>query len=187
MSVAPANQMFDGSALDRSPTALARRLRAPALASRFDLIVVDTPPALDMLLVNALCAADAVLVPMLPHCLSAEGVKQLVRLFFHAATTFNKGLKLVGMLPIMLDGRTNHHRDVIRHLMDQHGSDRVLRGIRTDIQLAEAFSARQPVRTYAPHSRGAFDYQVLAEDLLKNWGWGTRAPNACAHWRELHG
>jgi chromosome partitioning protein len=178
VSVAPADQLFDGMAIDRSATALARHLRAPAIAERFDLVVLDTPPSLDMLLVNALAAADGVLVPMIPHGLSAEGVKQLTRLFFRIGATVNRDLKLVGVLPIMLNSRTNHHKDVIDDMSHQYGADRMLSGIRTDIQLAEAFSARQPIRAYAPRSRGALDYQILVEDLSSSWGWLSPSQSA---------
>ncbi|MGA2129341.1 MAG: ParA family protein [Xanthobacteraceae bacterium] len=163
--LAPADQLFDGTAVDSSSTALARRLRDPAITARFDLILLDTPPSLDLLLVNALAAADGVLVPMIPHGLSAEGVKQLTRLFFRIATTVNRDLKLIGILPVMLNPHTNHHRDVMAGVSHQYGAERVLRGIRTDIHLAEAFSARQPIRAYAPRSRGALDYQSLVEEL----------------------
>jgi chromosome partitioning protein len=167
--VAPADQVFDGQAVERSPKALARQLRAPGIVERFDLVVLDTPPSLDLLLVNALAAADAALVPTIPHGLSAEGVNQLSRLFFRIATTVNPDLKLVGVLPVMVNNHINHHRDVVDDLGRQYGANRVLRGIRSDIQLAEAFSARQPIRSYAPKSRGAADYQLLVDHLWASW------------------
>jgi len=175
--LAPADQVFDGHALDRSPNALAQRLRAPAVVSRFDLIVLDTPPSLDVLLVNALAAADEVLIPMIPHGLSAEGVNQLSRLFFRIATTMNTDLKLVGVLPVMMNGHINHHRGVIDDIGRQYGANRVLRGIRSDIQLAEAFSARRPIRCYAPNSRGAADYQQLVDYLWPCWAGRAEQPS----------
>ena len=166
VAVAPADQLFDGTNVaDRSISALRRQLRSPALDERFDLVILDTPPSLDMILVNALAAADGVLVPMIPHALSAEGVRQLTRLFFRIATTVNAELKVTGFLPVMLNPRTTHHRDTLREVGREFGSARLLNGIRTDIRLAEAFSARQPVRVYAPRSRGAADYGLLADEL----------------------
>ena len=136
VSVAPADQLFDGTtAVDRSVSALQRCLRIPEITARFDLVIVDTPPSLDMILVNALAAADGVLVPMIPHALSAEGVRQLARLFFRIATTVNNDLKVVGLLPVMLNVHTNHHRETMQDIAREFGIEHVLTGIRTDIRL----------------------------------------------------
>lgn len=170
VSVAPADQLFDGTtAADRSVSALQRCLRAPEIAARFDLVIVDTPPSLDMILVNALAAADGVLVPMIPHALSAEGVRQLARLFFRIATTVNSDLTVVGLLPVMLNVHTTHHRETMQEIAREFGIERVLTGIRTDIRLAEAFAVRKPIRAYAPSSRGAADYGLLADELAAFW------------------
>ncbi|MBO1022314.1 ParA family protein [Methylobacterium sp. SD274] len=170
VAVAPADPLFDGTGVaDRSVSALRRNLRSPAIAERFDLVILDTPPSLDMVLVNALAAADSVLIPMIPHALSAEGVRQLTRLFFRIATTVNAGLTLAGLLPVMLNPRTSHHRDTLQDVGTEFGCDRLLSGIRSDIQLAEAFAARRPIHDYAPRSRGAADYRVLADELGGLW------------------
>ena len=71
VSVVPADLNFDGDASERGVTTLRRQLRAATIEERFDLVIVDTPPALDMVFVNTLAAADAALVPMIPHALSA--------------------------------------------------------------------------------------------------------------------
>ncbi len=87
--VAPADRTFDGAAIERSPCALRRELIDGECAEAFDRIIIDTPPSLDMLLVNALAAADCLLAPLIPHSLSAEGVQQLTRLVRKLATSVN--------------------------------------------------------------------------------------------------
>jgi len=165
---APADPLYDGLDSLRDATLLARQFRRPELTG-FDVIVLDTPPSLDLVLTNAMTAADGVLIPMLPHALSAEGVKQLSRLFYRTITTANPGLKLMGLLPIMAGERIGHHRAVIADIARQFGPERVLRSIRNDIQLAAAFASRQPIRHFAPRSRGALDYHLLADELASPW------------------
>jgi len=176
---APADFLYDGtdgSGNGGEAGLLAARLRDPRIWDAYDIIVLDTPPSLDQVLLNAMAAADGVLIPMLPHALSAEGVKQLARLFYRVASSSNTGLKVIGLLPVMASGRINHHRSVIADVTKQFGPERVLRGIRADIQLAEAFAARRPIRAYAPRSRGALDYSLLADELAKLWRWPDGRP-----------
>lgn len=168
---APADFLFEGNDGSNDPGVLAAQLRHPDIAEHYDIIILDTPPSLDQVLVNAMSAADGVLIPMLPHALSAEGVKQLTRLFYRISTTSNPNLKLIGLVPIMYNARLNHHQSVVADMARQFGAERVMRGIRVDTKLAEAFAARQPIRTYAPRSHGALDYFLLADELAQLWGW----------------
>ena len=169
VSVAPADLAFDGAAIERSISALRRQLRVPAIEERFDLVILDTPPSLDAILVNALAAADAALITMIPHALSAEGIRQFTRVFFRVATSINTGLKLLGVLPVMVNPRTVHQRSVLRDIETDFGASRLLEGVRADIQLAEAFAARMPIRAFAPRSRGAEDYRRVADELSEIW------------------
>ncbi|NBC49971.1 MAG: AAA family ATPase [Gammaproteobacteria bacterium] len=140
---------------------LTRALAEPAIAARYDQIILDSPPSLDHLLFNALAAAHWAIIPFLPHPLAGEGVKQLSRVFFQIALRNNTDLRLLGVLPVMLDARIGQHRLIRAQVAEQFGEQRVLGGIRNDIKLAEAFAAGQPVRVYAPRSRGHQDYQAL--------------------------
>lgn len=167
--LAPADHSFDGLDSPRAFDRLRQEIFRPEVANRFDLIILDTPPSVDILLMNAMSAANAVLVPILPHILSSEGVKHLIRLFFRIATSFNADLKLMGFVPVMLNLRTVLHRDVMNALAKQYGRERIFRGIRTDISLAEAFGKGQPIQLYDPNSRGAQDYRYLWEEMLDVW------------------
>jgi chromosome partitioning protein len=173
----PADPLFDGSGTRPDGLLLARQLRRPEMGI-YDIIVLDTPPSLDLVLSNALAAADGVIVPLQAHALSAEGVKQLSRLFYKTVTTINPDLKMIGLLPVMASPRIGHHRAVIADITRQFGADRVLAPIRSDIQLAAAFAARQPVRHFAPRSRGALDYFLLAEELASSRHWPDRPANS---------
>jgi chromosome partitioning protein len=119
---------------------------------------------------NALCAADRVLVPFVPHFLSGEGVRQLARVLFRVASRGqNDRLKVLGFLPVMQDLRIGQHREITSGVSHQFGLARVLPGVRTDIRIAEAFAAGKPVRAHAPKSRAAQDYAVVASAIESQW------------------
>jgi chromosome partitioning protein len=169
----PADPLYDGIGASQDTLLLARQLRRPEMNS-YDVIILDTPPSLDLVLTNAMAAADGILIPLQPHTLAAEGVKQVSRLFYKTVTTSNPGLKLVGLVPVMSSDRIGHHRAIIADISRQFGSERLLPPIRNDIQLAAAFAERQPIRHFAPRSRGTLDYYLLAEELANIWRWPPR-------------
>ncbi len=167
LALAAADQLFEHGTGIRDELRLARALADPALAARFDLVIVDTPPTLDLLLLNALSAAHWVLVPFVPHPLSFEGVRQLMRVLFKVMSNQNPDLKLLGFLPTMAADNIRQHRATTADVARQFGAPRVLPGIRSDIKLAEAFAVGKPVRAYAPGSRGAQDFAELASCLTQ--------------------
>lgn len=166
---APADPLFDGIGVPGDPGRLARELRGADMAEAFDIVVLDTPPSLDIVSTNAMVAAHDVLIPVVPHALGLEGVHQLIRLIFRTASDANPDLRLLGLLPVMLDARVNLHRTIMQEIVKHFGAMRVFRGIRSDIRLAEAFHARQPIRAFAPKCRGALDYHHLADELARHW------------------
>jgi chromosome partitioning protein len=165
LSLAPADQLFEHGSGLRDERRLAGALAEEEIAERFDVVIVDTPPSLDILLLNALTAANWVLVPYIPHHLSYEGVRQLMRVLFKVMSNANPSLKILGFLPTTAAEHIRQHRAVTGEVARQFGAHRVLPGIRNDIRLAEAFAAGKPVRHYAPRSRGAQDFAQLAESL----------------------
>jgi chromosome partitioning protein len=166
LSLAPADQLFEHGSGVRDPHRLSRALAEPEIADGFDVVIVDTPPSLDNLLINALTAANWVLVPYVPHHLSFEGVRQLMRVLFKVMTRDNPRLKILGFLPTTAAEHIRQHRAVTSEVSRQFGAHRVLAGIRNDIRLAEAFAAGKPVRHYSPRSRGAQDFADLAASLV---------------------
>ena len=163
LSLAPADPLFDHGSGVADHQRLKNAIADEQLSARFDLILIDTPPSLDALLVNGLQAATRVLVPYVPHYLSYEGVRQLVRVLFKIMTHDNRELKILGFLPTMTAEHIRQHRNINGEVSHQFGAHRVLAGIRNDIKLAEAFSAGQPIRLYAPKCRGAMDFAQLAQ------------------------
>jgi len=165
LHLVPANPLFEHGSGTGDSTRLARALHDEGLTEQYDLIVIDTPPSLDSLLMNALCAARRVLVPFVPHHLSGEGMRNLARVLFRVASDLNPDLKLLAFLPIMLDRRIGQHRSVTEGVARQFGQGRLLTGIRTDIKLAESFAHRLPVRAYMPGCRGADDYALAVREI----------------------
>jgi chromosome partitioning protein len=165
LALAPADQIFDHGSGLRDERRLARALADEGISQRFDVIIIDTPPSLDTLLINALSAANWVLVPYVPHHLSFEGVRQLMRVLFKVISGNNPHLKILGFLPTMAAKHIRQHRNVTEGISRQFGAHRVLSGIRNDIRLAEAFAAGKPIRHYASKSRGANDFAALAKSL----------------------
>lgn len=170
LSIARADPLYDGIGGSVEPTLIARHLRDERLIADYGFIILDTPPSLDPLLMNAVAASRGVLVPLVPHPLGINGVQQLTRLLFRIGSTVNAELRLIGLLPVMVDLRLRLHHDVLADMARHFGASRVLHGVRSDIKLAEAFRDGQPIRTYAPRSRGAVDYAQLADDLMRSWG-----------------
>jgi chromosome partitioning protein len=165
LALAPADQLFDHGSGTRDQYRLARALAEEEIVAGFDVVIIDTPPSLDMLLLNALTAANGLLVPYVPHHLSFEGVRQLMRVLFKVMTSANPDLKILGFLPTTVAAHIRQHRSVNGDVARQFGSHRVLAGIRNDIKLAESFAAGKPVRHYAPRCRGAEDFAALAATL----------------------
>jgi len=159
----PADTGFMSQSLDA--LVLQRALLEGSAIESFERVVLDTPPTLDGLLVNALAVAQGVVVPFVPHHLAEVGVRQLANLFYQVATQYNPELKLFGLLPIMYDRHLRLHRRVIEDLGRQFGKQRMLRGIRMNIRLAEAFESGQPVSVYSARCAGSMDYRLMAEEL----------------------
>jgi chromosome partitioning protein len=171
LDLIPADPLFNHSGSGDTSAALGLALDAEGLLGDYDLVVLDTPPSLDGLLLNALCAADRVLVPFVPHFLSAEGVRQLARVIFRVASRgMNDKLKVLGFVPVMLDMRIGLHREVCEDLGRQFGHARLLPGVRNDIRVAEAFGHGKPVRQHAARSRAAQDYAGVADAVERMWG-----------------
>jgi chromosome partitioning protein len=131
----------------------------------YDYIFIDCPPSMNMLTVNALVAADSVLVPMQCEYFALEGLSSLMDTLKQVQETVNKELVLEGLLRTMFDGRSRLTRDVSEQLMT-HFSDRVFETVvPRNIRLAEAPSFGLPAILYDKSSRGAQAYMDLAREL----------------------
>jgi chromosome partitioning protein len=170
LHIVPADTLANHGASGSNDLLLRDAMVAEQLEADYDIVILDTPPSLDGLLLNALCAADRVLVPFVPHFLSGEGVRQIARVLFRVASRGqNERLKVLGFLPVMQDLRIGQHKEVTSGVSHQFGAARLLAGIRTDIRIAEAFASGKPVRAHAPGSRGAVDYAKAASAVDSLW------------------
>ena len=173
LDLVPADPLFNHSSSGDASSALGLALQSEGLLADYDVILLDTPPSLDGLLLNALCAADRVLVPFVPHYLSGEGVRQLARVIFRVSSRgMNDKLKVLGFVPVMLDSRISLHREVCAGLGQQFGVHRILPGVRNDIRVAEAFGRGKPVRLHAAHCRATRDYAHVADAVDRLWNNG---------------
>ena len=137
------------------------------LRERYGWILVDCPPSLSILTVNALTAADGVLIPMQCEYYALEGLSALLETVEAVRGHSNPGLEIEGLLRTMYDPRNSLTRDVSRQLIGHFG-DRVYRTvIPRNVRLAEAPSHGAPVLAYDRHSRGAVCYLALAAELQR--------------------
>jgi chromosome partitioning protein len=144
------------------------RLR-DALASirdQFDFVVLDCPPALDLLTLNALAAADSVLIPMQAEYFALEGVSELLDTIERLRQSFNPGLEIEGVVLTMYDDRTILAQQVTDELKKYFGDKLLETIIPRNIRLAEAPSYGKPVLLYDVRSRGAESYIRLAKELM---------------------
>ena len=132
----------------------------------YQFILVDCPPALDLLTLNALVAADGLLVPLQAEYFALEGISELVDTLDRVAQSFNPALGLEGVLLTMYDDRTNLSQQVTENLRAFFGEKLFKTTIPRNIRLAEAPSHGLPVALYDPRSRGAEAYRDLAYELL---------------------
>ena len=135
------------------------------LADDYDYIIIDCPPSINMLTVNALTAADSVLIPMQCEYYALEGLSSLVRTIERIRETVNPELRIEGVLRCMYDPRNNLANDVSGQLI-LHFKDKVFRTvIPRNIRLAEAPSFGLPVLYHDKKSRGAMAYLALAGEI----------------------
>ena len=134
--------------------------------SNYTFILLDCPPALDLLTLNSLVAADGLLVPMQAEYFALEGISELMSTLDRVAAAFNSALALEGVLLTMYDDRTNLSQQVTENLKGFFGDKLLNTSIPRNIRLAEAPSHGKPVALYDPRSRGAESYRELALELL---------------------
>jgi len=146
------------------------RLRAALrpVRDRYDYIIVDCPPSLGLLTVNALAAAHGIIIPVQCEYLALEGLTQLMTTIRLVRRSLNPTLQVRGLLMTMYDGRANIARQV-REEVEKHFAGQVFSVIvPRSVRLSEAPSYGKPILAYAPSSPGAVAYQALAHELLKS-------------------
>lgn len=133
-------------------------------------ILLDCPPALDLLTLNALVASDGLLVPMQAEYFALEGISELMQTLDRVSGAFNPGLALEGVLLTMYDDRTNLSQQVTENLRGFFADKLLKTTIPRNVRLAEAPSHGKPVQLYDGRSRGAEAYTALALELMERNG-----------------
>ena len=139
------------------------------LAPDYDFVLIDCPPSLGALTVNALVAAEGVLVPMQCEYFALEGLSDLRRTILELRKSWNPALRIAGIVRPMLDPRNRLERDISAEL-DRHFAGVVFAAsVRRNVRVAEAPSYGMPVLTYAPSSAGAEGYRAFGDEFLERF------------------
>lgn len=151
--------------MKKRETLLRRKIKP--LKGEYDFILIDCPPSLGLMTVNALTAAGQVLIPIQAEFFALEGLAQLVQTVETVSDSLNPSLTILGILLTMFDGRTNLAMQVAGEVKKYFG-DKVFRTvIPRSIRLSEAPSYGEPIAVYAPKSKGAVAYKSLCEEVLQ--------------------
>jgi chromosome partitioning protein len=135
------------------------------VTDRYEVVAIDCPPSLGVLTINALTAADQVLVPLQCETLSHRGVAQLLATIDDIRRLTNKRLRVAGILPTMYDGRTRHAREVLASVGEEFGIP-VLDPVPKSIRFAEAPASGVSILAFSPSHPGAEAYRALSRELV---------------------
>lgn len=136
----------------------------------YDFIIIDCPPSLSLLTLNALVAADTVLVPIQCEYYALEGLSQVLRTINIVKRKMNPSLEMEGVVFTMYDARTNLSLQVVENVKSYLNQNIYKTIIPRNVRLAEAPSHGLPINLYDPKSVGAESYQMLAEEVISNGG-----------------
>ncbi|MDP9122977.1 MAG: ParA family protein [Acidobacteriota bacterium] len=142
------------------------RRQLERLPARWDFILFDCPPGLGILTIAALGAAGEVLAPVQPQVLGLAGVARLLETLEQAREGINPDLRLLGIVPVMVDRRLALTGEVLEQLRLHFGPKLLGSAVGINVRLAEAPSHAKPIYEYAPHSAGAVDYRALTQEVL---------------------
>ena len=137
------------------------------IKKRYDLIIIDCPPSLNVLTINSMCAADSVLIPIQCEYYALEGLSQLLHTIDLVSERLNAELTIEGVLFTMFDGRTNLSSQVVDNVKDNLKLRIYKSMIPRNVRLAEAPSYGMPICQYDPRSAGAVAYAKLASEVMK--------------------
>jgi len=172
LRLVPSASDLAGAEVELVP-AMAREYRLrralDAARSAYDLVIIDCPPSMSLLTINALTAAEQVIVPVQCEYLPLEGLGQLIQSLELVRRNLNQNLHILGLLLTMFDGRTNLSQQVAQEVRS-HFPNTFQAVIPRSVRLSEAPSYGLPICTYDPASRGAKAYEALADEVLSILG-----------------
>ncbi len=171
LELVPANIQLAGAEIELTNTKYREKTlkeKMSMLDNKYDFIIIDCPPSLGLLSLNALTASNTVLIPIQCEYYSLEGVGQLIDTVKLVRKTLNPKLDIEGVLLNMFDGRTNLSVQVVEEVK-KYFKDKVYRTvIPRSVRLAEAPSFGQPIMLYDEKSKGSEAYMKLSEEIIKN-------------------
>jgi len=157
-------QLLNAPARERRLTRVINEVR-----DRYDFIIIDSQPSLGLLTMNALAAADKVIIPVACEYLSIRGTRALLKLIAKIRGQLNSELQIAGILPTLFDTRTNHAREVIQTLKKEFSDIHLFPyQVNRSIKFAESSAERKPIFTFSVQVPGALAYRELARDLVKD-------------------
>jgi len=173
LDLAPSNVLLSGAEIELTGIVarefvLSEKLRM--VRGKYDVCIIDCPPSLGLLTLNALIASTGVIVPVQVHYYAMEGLKQLfettniIKERFHPCC-----VKILGVLLTLVENNTLLSRQIQQQMREFFGDMVFDTVIHRSIKLAEAPSAGEPVLTYAPGSRSAVEYKTLADEIINGW------------------
>jgi len=173
LDMAPSSPALAGAEVEMVGMMAREHFLKKALASileRYDYVLIDTPPSLGLLTVNALTACQGVIIPVQCEYLPLEGLAQLLHTIRLVKDNLNPDLRVAGLVLTMYDPRTTLSRQVVQDVR-RHFKGFVFKTvIPRSVRLSEAPSYGEPINIYAPKSHGALAYRALAEEILARAG-----------------
>lgn len=169
--VIPSNILLSGAELEFNRTGREFLLKnlISEIENRYDYIVIDTPPALNILTVNAYVSSQALIIPMIPEILSLLGVSQLKETVDTVKKFYNSNLTVLGILLTRYNSRLNLSKEVqemAENIANQLGTHVFNTKIRTGVSVAEAPAHGESILSYAPKSKPSLDYSNFIDELL---------------------
>ncbi|SKC54273.1 ParA family protein [Ohtaekwangia koreensis] len=145
---------------------LLRNALQPAV-DKYDFILMDCPPSLSLLTVNALCASDSILIPLQLEVLSVRGLDLILNSISKIQGTLHPGLSILGVLPVLVDMRKNLNTEIVSYINTNYKLKIFESYIRSNVKASEAPSFGSSVIQYAPSSTSAQDYIKFSKEFLK--------------------
>ncbi len=171
LNLLPANKFLAGAEVEfigKQDTQFILKNILSKIKNRYDYVIIDCPPALGMLTINSMTAADTVLVPIQCEFFALDGLSQLIHTIELIQQKLNKNLKLEGVVFTMYDSRTNLSLQVVENVKDNLNQNVYKTIIPRNVRLAEAPSHGMPIITYDSKSTGAESYRLLADEVIAN-------------------
>ena len=169
LSIIPSNIALVGAEIDlldvEKREQCAKNALEPLRAS-FDYIIIDCPPALSMLTINAFVAADGLVIPMQCEYFALEGLSQLTGTVKKVRQLYNPNLQMTGILLTMYNGRLNLTAGVVREIKKYYAEKLFKQPISRGVKLSEAPSYGEPICYHDPYGKGSLEYAAVAKELI---------------------